>query len=229
MLEWVRYLVPTTTTHNGGTMPGYSGWFAGTDPEAPDVVPTLPEVMKTAGYDTSMSGKWHLTRTNTINGGPNGTWPTQRGFDRFYGTMEGAKDYFDPTWLVDSDTPQVFEDTSQLPADYFYTNAISERGAQFIRDEIADGDANPFLHYHAFYAPHFPLQAPNDAEDAQGNNLVAKYQTLYAQGWDQLRDDRLANQIAQGLFAPVRNCLPARTAMREFLIGRPCRSRRRMI
>ena len=196
--------LPSTNynSQNGGTMPGYSGWFAGTDPQAPDVAPTLPEIMKTAGYDTSMSGKWHLTRTNTINGGPNGTWPAQRGFDRFYGTMEGAKDYFDPTWLVDSDTPQVFEDTAQLPSDYFYTNAISERGAQFIRDEIADGDSNPFMHYHAFYAPHFPLQAPNNAQDAQGNNLVAKYQALYAAGWDQLRDDRLANQIAMGIFAP---------------------------
>ena len=187
--------------NNGGTMPGYSGWFAGTDPQSPDVVPTLPEVLKTAGYDTSMSGKWHLTRTSTINSGPNGTWPTDKGFDRFYGTMEGAKDYFDPTWLVDSDTPQTFEDTSTLPSDYFYTNAISSRGADFIRDEYADADSNPFFHYHAFYAPHFPLQAPANAQDAQGNNLVAKYQAIYSAGWDTLRDDRLANQIAQGIFA----------------------------
>ncbi len=188
--------------NNGGTMPGYSGWFAGSDPQAPDNVPTLPEVMKTAGYDTSMSGKWHLTRTSTINSGPNGTWPTDKGFDRFYGTMEGAKDYFEPTWLVDSDTPQTFENSAALPADFFYTNAISQRGAQFIRDEYSDGDSNPFFHYHAFYAPHFPLQAPADATDAQGNNLVAKYQAIYSAGWDTLRDNRLANQIAQGLFAP---------------------------
>ena len=196
--------LPSTNynSQNGGTMPGYSGWFAGTDPQAPDVVPTLPQIMKTAGYDTSMSGKWHLTRTNTINSGPNGTWPTDKGFDRFYGTMEGAKDYFEPTWLVDSDTPQTFEDSSNLPADYFYTNAISQHGAQFIRDEVADADNNPFFHYHAFYAPHFPLQAPASAQDAQGNNLVAKYQAIYSQGWDQLRDTRLANQIAEGIFAP---------------------------
>ena len=186
--------------HNGGTMPGYSGWFAGTDPQAPDFVPTLPEVMKSAGYDTSMSGKWHLTRTSTINSGPNGTWPTDKGFDQFYGTMEGAKNYFAPQWLVDSNTPQTFEDISNLPSDYFYTNAISEQGAQFIRNEYADVDSHPFFHYHSFYAPHFPLQAPNDAVDAQGNNLVAKYQAIYSQGWDSLRNDRLANQIAAGLF-----------------------------
>ncbi len=194
-----------STNHNfnsGGTMPGYSGWFAGTDPQAPENAPTLPETMKAAGYDTSMSGKWHLTRTQTISSGPNGTWPIDKGFDRFYGTMEGAKDFFLPVDLVDTDTPQTFEDTSQLPADYFYTNAISQRGAQFIREEATDGDSNPFFHYHAFYAPHFPLQAPQDAEDAQGNNLVAKYQAIYSAGWDTLRDNRLANQIAAGLFAP---------------------------
>ena len=192
-----------STNHNfdsGGTMPGYSGWFAGTDPQAPDVVPTLPEVMQTAGYETSMSGKWHLTRTQTINSGPNATWPTNKGFGRFYGTMEGAKDYFSPTWLVDSDTPQNFEDTSLLPSDYFYTNAISEHGAQFIRDELNDGDTTPFFHYHAFYAPHFPLQAPANAQDENGNNLVAKYQAIYSAGWDTLRSNRLANQIAAGLF-----------------------------
>ena len=116
--------------------------------------------------------------------------------------MEGAKDYFSPTWLVDTDTGTTFEDTNSLPSDYFYTNAISERGADFIRDEYNDADSNPFFHYHAFYAPHFPLQAPSNATDAQGNNLVAKYQAIYSAGWDQLRNDRLANQIAQGIFAP---------------------------
>ncbi len=196
--------LPSTnySAQNGGTMPGYSGWFAGTDPVAPDVVPTLPEVLKTAGYDTYMTGKWHLTRTNTLNGGPNGTWPQQRGFDKFYGTMEGAKDYFSPTWLVDTDTASTFENTNNLPNDYFYTNAIAGRGAQYIRDEAADGDDKPFFLYQSFYAPHFPLQAPSDATDAQGNNLVDKYKAVYAAGWDTIRQNRFANQVAMELFGP---------------------------
>ncbi len=192
-----------STNHNfqnGGTMPGYSGWFAGFDPQAPDNVPTLPEILKTAGYDTYMTGKWHLTRTATIDSGPNGTWPFELGFDKFYGTMEGAKDYFLPVDLVDSDTAAVFEDTSMLPNDFFYTNAISERAAAFIRDEVADGDTAPFFLYHAFYAPHFPLQAPMDAEDENGNNLVAKYQAIYSAGWEVMRANRLTRQIAEGLF-----------------------------
>ena len=115
---------------NGGTMPGYSGWFAGLDPQAPDNVPTLPEVLKLAGYDTYMTGKWHLTRTNTINGGPNGSWPVERGFDKFYGTMEGAKDYFEPTWLVDSDTPNTFENVNNLTCRLFlYERDIGPSGS----------------------------------------------------------------------------------------------------
>ena len=193
-----------STNHNfqnGGTMPGYSGWFAGFDPQAPDVVPILPEILKTAGYDTYMTGKWHLTRSSVIDDGPNGTWPFERGFDKFYGTMEGAKDYFQPTYLVDSDTPQVFENNSALPNDFFYTNAISSRAAQFIRDEVNDNDESPFFLYHAFYAPHFPLQAPIDAVDENGVNLVTKYQAIYNAGWEVIRQDRFANQVAMGLLS----------------------------
>ncbi len=199
-----------SSSRGNGTMPGYSGWFAGSDPlEAPDLVPTMPQVLGDAGYDTYMTGKWHLTRSNTLNSGPNGTWPTQLGFDQHYGTMEGAKDYFRPGFFVDSSTPQTFEDTSQFPSDYFYTNDMARQAADFITAEANDGDNNPFLLYQAFYAPHFPLQAPANATDADGNNLVQKYQAVYAQGWDAIRQQRLQEQINMGVL-PADTDLSAR-------------------
>ena len=58
-------------------------------------VRTIAEVMKTAGYATYMSGKWHVT-PHVKPEGPKYNWPRQRGFDRFYGTIHGAGSFFDP-------------------------------------------------------------------------------------------------------------------------------------
>ena len=47
-----------------------------------------------------MVGKWHLSPTDSIKSQTmDGSWPLQRGFDEFYGTMEGAKDYYKPSYL----------------------------------------------------------------------------------------------------------------------------------
>ena len=45
---------------------------------------TLPEVLRSAGYATVGVGKWH---NSTHSAAPNSTWPTGRGFERFYGLL----------------------------------------------------------------------------------------------------------------------------------------------
>ena len=156
--------------------PGYRGQLLAD-------VPTLPELLKQQGYSTCMIGKWHLTRSQTINGGPNGSWPFQRGFDRFYGSMEGAKNYFGPTWFYDNSSEvEAFDDS------FFYTNAISERAATWIAEQPND---TPLFLYAAFYAPHFPLQAPADR--------IARHRGNYLAGWDELRQQRLTRQKGLGI------------------------------
>jgi arylsulfatase A-like enzyme len=58
---------------------------------------TIADVLRSAGYSTYMSGKWHVSR---FIDGPTHSWPCQRGFDRFYGIIEGASSYFDPVTLT---------------------------------------------------------------------------------------------------------------------------------
>ena len=162
--------------NNADKGPGYRGQLLAE-------VNTLPELLKEEGYTTAMVGKWHLTRSSSINQGPNGSWPLQRGFDRFYGTMEGAKNYFKPTWLFDQT-----QEIKSFGEDYFYTNAISQRATEWIHNQPQE---KPLFLYAAFYAPHFPLQAPQQ--------IIDRHRGKYLDGWDALRARRFAKQQQLGL------------------------------
>jgi len=145
---------------------------------------TIAEVLKTAGYRTYMTGKWHLT-PHTRPEGPKHNWPRQRGYDRFFGTIHGAGSYFDPNSLT--------RDNTQIPPwkDFYYTDAISDTAAAFIRDHARDHRDKPFFLYVAYTAPHWPMHAkPQD---------MANYKGRYAKGWDALRRERHARQIEMGL------------------------------
>ena len=161
---------------NAGKGPGYQGQLSAD-------VTTLPERLKQCGYTTAMVGKWHMTLSNTINDGPNGSWPLQRGFDRFYGSMEGAKNYFRPTWLFDGQS-----EVKEFDKGFYYTDAVSTRAADWIREQPF---GSPLFLYVAFYAPHFPLQALS--------SVIGKYRGKYLIGWDKLRLQRFANQKKLGI------------------------------
>ncbi|MEZ4773232.1 MAG: arylsulfatase [Bacteroidia bacterium] len=148
-----------------------------------DAAVTLPEALKTGGYRTYMVGKWHLTPTDSIKAQRGTSWPTDRGFDEFYGTMEGAKDYFKPTWLFRNKAPVTVDDPH-----YFYTDAITDTAVAFIGRNPSE---SPMFLYLAFYAPHFPLHAPD--------STVARYRNSYRSGWKNIRANRFERQHQLGL------------------------------
>jgi len=147
---------------------------------------TLAEALKSNGYSTYMSGKWHVgNRPETL--------PPKRGFDRYFGLIDGAGSYFQripyrknqqaPRWMLDNNN---FEP----PANGFYmTNAITDYALDFLDDEKTKKD--PFFLYLAYTAPHWPLHAlPED---------IAKYRGKYLKGWDVLREERFRKQQKLGL------------------------------
>jgi arylsulfatase A-like enzyme len=151
----------------------------------PDVA-TLPERLREAGYHSYAVGKWHLDPKNDP-AGPNA--PVSRGFERWFGVMRGADDYYHPESLG--------RDTSSLPdpGDGFYlTDALAKNAGDFIRDHRRDHPDDPFFLYFAFTAPHWPMQAP--AED------VARYADHYADGWDAARTKRHQRLRELGLIRP---------------------------
>ena len=146
---------------------------------------TIAEVLKAAGYATCLSGKWHLASEMRQ---PNDAWPTRRGFDRFFGTLTGCGSFYQPGTLTRGEAN--VEDEALRP-DFFYTDAISDEAAAFVRDRDARARGQPFFLYVAYTAPHWPLHARD--ED------VAKYRGTFDEGWDVLRERRLARLREEGI------------------------------
>src|SRR4051812_21048978 len=111
---------------------------------------TLAEVLRPAGYATYMTGKWHVT-THSGPAGPKDNWPVQRGFDRYYGTIMGGGNYFDPAMLTRDNTPiSPFTDTLYHPDHFYYTTAVADNAARFIREHktfTKDAADKPFFLY----------------------------------------------------------------------------------
>ena len=150
---------------------------------------TIAEVLQSSGYRTYMSGKWHVSR-HTDPDGPKHSWPCQRGFDRFYGIITGAANYWKPNTLTRDNDPITHD---QLPEEYFLTDAISNEAVKFIGDHAESTPDQPFFTYVAYTAPHWPLHAHE--ED------IARYKDRFADGWDQLRQERLQCMKGMGLLA----------------------------
>ncbi len=148
--------------------------------------PTIAEVLQQNGYATYMTGKWHVTFDKfQTNDGPKHNWPTNRGFDRFFGMLSGGGGYYIPRSLVD-------QDKVIMPSEDFYlTDAINDHTVEYIEDHFKNKKEQPFFFYLAHYAPHFPLHAPR--ED------IEKYLGKFMLGWDSLRTIRYQNQLEAGL------------------------------
>ncbi|GAF72605.1 unnamed protein product, partial [marine sediment metagenome] len=137
---------------------------------------TIAEVLNKFGYSTYMTGKWHLTYDKYWDG-PKHSWPRQRGFDRFYGTISGGGSYFNPKVLTRDNT------RIKAPSEnYYYTDAISGNAARFITEHNQSKSDEPFFLYVAYTSPHWPLHAKPDD--------IAKYKGKYMKGWDTLRAER---------------------------------------
>ena len=162
-----------------GWMAGHTSDFPGYRDELSHDAVTIAEVLKTAGYATYMTGKWHIT-SHQMPEGPKDNWPRQRGFDRYYGTIMGGGSYFDPAMLVRDNTPITpVNDAEYKPEHFYYTDAIADQSARFIRESPA---GKPFFLYVAFTSPHWPLHAPPET--------IAKYKGKYDAGYEAVRAAR---------------------------------------
>jgi arylsulfatase A-like enzyme len=146
---------------------------------------TIAEVLRHSGYRCYMVGKWHLSNDTNMKT-PNDTWPLGRGFDRYYGIIPGAANYFRPDGLTHDNTPL------KAPKDgYYLTDALAENAVQFIKDHEKDHQKEPFFLYTAFTSPHWPLHALKDD--------INRYRGKFREGWDVLRHKRQERMNEMGI------------------------------
>ena len=142
---------------------------------------TVAQVLKKAGYHTLMTGKWHLGYHRKE------CWPLQRGFDKYFGIISGASDYFKP----DSARGLTYmNEPVEAPDGFYVTDDFTDYACRFIAESV-EAENKPFFLYLAYNAPHWPLEAK--AED------LKKYEGKYKVGWHEISRRRLARQQAMGL------------------------------
>lgn len=149
---------------------------------------TIAEALKLGGYRTLMSGKWHVGENRPH-------WPTDRGFDKYFGLISGGANYFDITKTKAKGVKRqmAIDDKPYTPPKegFYITDAFSNNAVNLI-DQYGQG-GEPFFLYLPYTAPHWPLHArPED---------IAKYEGKYLKGWDKLRKERRERMIKMGLIS----------------------------
>ena len=157
----------------------------------------MPEILRGVGYNSFAVGKWHLTPMHhTGPSGPFDQWPTQRGFDRYYGFMDGAMNQWEPFLTEDNHHVATPDDP-----DYHLSTDITNRALSMITSQKSLTPEKPFFLYMAFGAGHSPHHVPKE--------MIDEYVPIFEKGWDVTRDERIARQKSMGII-PQDTVLPPR-------------------
>jgi arylsulfatase A-like enzyme len=136
----------------------------------------LPDYLKSAGYRSYHSGKWHIDGRVLASG-----------FDRSL-NMQNQGNYFSKKGNAIDD---VGVDAELSDENYYATIATADHAIECLKDHSENFRDKPFFHYIPFIAPHFPLHAlPED---------IKKYHQVYSTGWDKMRETRFASQKKLGI------------------------------
>ncbi|MBH1963524.1 MAG: sulfatase-like hydrolase/transferase [Comamonadaceae bacterium] len=121
--------------------------------------PTLPSLLKEAGYRTALMGKWHL-------GYPPAFGPIKSGYEEFFGPMSGGVDYF--THCSSNGSHDLYLGEEEHAQEGYLTDLISDRSVDYVR-RMSPGarEGTPFFLSVHYTAPHWPWETRDDAELAQ--------------------------------------------------------------
>ena len=142
---------PIASRHRGNAMLGL-----------PPDHPTLPSLLRDAGYTTALVGKWHLGFLPHFG-------PLKSGYREFFGAMSGGLDYF--THRDSAGQHDLFEGEAEAHPAGYLTDLISDRAVDFIGRQR--GSQAPFFLSIHYTAPHWPWETRDDEAVARGLDKIS--------------------------------------------------------
>ena len=173
--------------NNAGAIMEVATAFPGNTGIRPKSVAPLAQILKYNGYSTAAFGKYHETPPWEVSvSGPFERWPTQSGFDKFYGFIGGETNQW---------APGIYEGTTKIEVPrgpgYHFTEDMTEKAVRWIQQQQSLTPDKPFYVYFATGATHAPHHAPKE--------WIEKYKGKFDQGWDKLREETCARQKQLGV------------------------------
>lgn len=156
-------------------------------------VASIAELLKDAGYQTIMTGKWHL-------GLEEDQVPHSRGFDQSYVMPRGSSSHYSELAASSKIPTTVYLENGEeavLPTDFYSTKTYTDKMIEYL-DNIEDD--KPFFAFASYTAPHWPLQAPDE--------FIEKYAGRYNGGYDEIMHERLQRMQKLGLISKIPDEFP---------------------
>lgn len=183
--------------------------FPGMTCVRPNEIAPLAEILRLNGYGTAMFGKSHeLPPWELSVSGPFDRWPAHSGFDKFYGFLQGETDLY---------APALYDGVTRIPTprdpNYHVSTDITDQAIVWVRSQQSLTPDKPFFIYYAAAGTHDPHHVPEE--------WIAKYKGRFDRGWEKLREETLARQIALGTvppntkLAPMPKVVPAWSAFKQ--------------
>jgi arylsulfatase len=175
-------------SNNAGAIMEVATAFPGNTGIRPLTITPVAEVLRLNGYSTAAFGKYHETPPWEASvSGPYDRWPTQSGFDKFYGFIGGETNQWHP--MVYDGTTRIFPNVDD--PNYHFTTDMTDRAIAWMNTQQSLTPDKPFYIYFATGATHAPHHAPQA--------YIEKYKGKFSQGWDKLREETLERQKKLGV------------------------------
>lgn len=185
--------------HNAGSgfladspsqFPGYTGRIS-------RETATIAQMLRFNGYNTAMFGKHHnVPSGETTAAGPFDSWPTELGFEYFFGIIGADSDQFEPHLY------RGIQRVDPAPAkdDALLDSRLADDIIHYVHNQKAAAPDKPFFIYFAPGSTHAPHQAPPE--------YIARFKGKFDMGWDRMREETFRRQIAMGVVPPDAKLTP---------------------
>lgn len=174
-------------SNNMGSITETATSYPGNTAERPQTITPLAEVLRQNGYNTAQFGKCHEVPPWEISvSGPQSSWPTRSGFEKFYGFLGGETNQWSP--MVYDGVTQV-----EVPKDpnYHFTTDMTNQAISWVRSQQSLTPDKPFFIYYAPGATHAPHHVSKEWSD--------KYKGKFNEGWDKLRQATFEREKKLGI------------------------------